>query len=144
WAERATSAAVSVLLPWSMWPIVPTLTWGLVRWKTSLAICVVPSGEDAAGRRPAVGSVVRWRLRVHAERRARRGGRVGVGKERCEMELLMGLEPMTSSLPRKCSTTELQQRRVPRARLRTEAAGRWSGRWESNPRVQLGRLTFYH
>ena len=25
------------------------------------------------------------------------------------MELLMGLEPMTSSLPRKCSTTELQQ-----------------------------------
>jgi hypothetical protein len=24
-------------------------------------------------------------------------------------ELLMGLEPMTSSLPRKCSTTELQQ-----------------------------------
>ncbi len=26
------------------------------------------------------------------------------------MELLMGLEPMTSSLPRKCSTTELQQR----------------------------------
>ena len=25
------------------------------------------------------------------------------------LELLMGLEPMTSSLPRKCSTTELQQ-----------------------------------
>ncbi len=27
----------------------------------------------------------------------------------CVTELLMGLEPMTSSLPRKCSTTELQQ-----------------------------------
>ena len=25
------------------------------------------------------------------------------------LELLMGIEPMTSSLPRKCSTTELQQ-----------------------------------
>ena len=25
------------------------------------------------------------------------------------MELLMGIEPATSSLPRKCSTTELQQ-----------------------------------
>ena len=27
-------------------------------------------------------------------------------------ELLMGVEPMTSSLPRKCSTTELQQQKV--------------------------------
>ena len=26
-----------------------------------------------------------------------------------QLKLLMGLEPMTSSLPRKCSTTELQQ-----------------------------------
>ncbi len=32
---------------------------------------------------------------------------------RPRMELLMGLEPMTSSLPRKCSTTELQQQLVP-------------------------------
>src|SRR5947207_3647714 len=30
--------AVRVVLPWSMWPIVPTLTCGLVRAKTSLAI----------------------------------------------------------------------------------------------------------
>src|SRR5262249_1552906 len=37
-AERITSAAVSVVLPWSMWPMVPTLTCGLVRAKTSLAI----------------------------------------------------------------------------------------------------------
>jgi len=28
-----------------------------------------------------------------------------------QSELLMGLEPMTSSLPRKCSTTELQQQK---------------------------------
>src|SRR5437763_261864 len=31
-------AAVSVVLPWSMWPIVPTLTCGLVRVKTFLAM----------------------------------------------------------------------------------------------------------
>ena len=57
-----------------------------------------------------------------------------------EQELLMGLEPMTSSLPRKCSTTELQQPSLCGGGER----GAWSGRWESNPRVQLGRLTFYH
>ena len=33
-------APVSVVLPWSMWPIVPTLTCGFVRVNTSLAICV--------------------------------------------------------------------------------------------------------
>ena len=30
------------------------------------------------------------------------------------MELLLGIEPKTSSLPRKCSTAELQQRPHPR------------------------------
>jgi hypothetical protein len=85
------------------------------------------------------------------------------------MELLMGLEPMTSSLPRKCSTTELQQpveraesvrqesgdgvRRAslerdpsdsPGSTVQGSAARAWSGRWESNPRYQLGRLKFYH
>src|SRR6185295_7597497 len=30
-------------------------------------------------------------------------------KEQLRVELLLGLEPRTSSLPRKCSTTELQQ-----------------------------------
>ena len=34
---------------------------------------------------------------------------VGSIEERAEVELLLGLEPRTSSLPRKCSTTELQQ-----------------------------------
>src|SRR5947208_14803069 len=31
-------AALRVVLPWSMWPMVPTLTCGLVRVKTSLAM----------------------------------------------------------------------------------------------------------
>ncbi len=80
----------------------------------------------------------------------------------------MGIEPMTSSLPRKCSTTELQQRvrptpleresyvsgvhlhpkaqgvsRCPRRAAGGAARAEWSGRWESNPRYQLGRLKFY-
>src|ERR1700730_9606968 len=37
-ADTLVSAAVSVVLPWSMWPMVPTLTCGLVRENTSLAI----------------------------------------------------------------------------------------------------------
>jgi len=32
-----TDAAVRLVLPWSMWPIVPTLTWGLVRSNFFLA-----------------------------------------------------------------------------------------------------------
>ena len=36
--KTVTIAAVKVVLPWSMWPMVPTLTWGLSRVKTSLAI----------------------------------------------------------------------------------------------------------
>ena len=31
-------AAVRLVLPWSMWPIVPMLTWGLVRSNFFLAI----------------------------------------------------------------------------------------------------------
>ena len=92
------------------------------------------------------------------------------------VELLMGFEPMTSSLPMKCSTTELQQLAVlakPKracgegarqitgtfsggggvgrwsvgpgsAARRREGPGEWSGWRESNPRVQLGKLSFYH
>ncbi|GEM_PF-1651725 len=39
-----------------------------------------------------------------------------------EMELLMGFEPMTSSLPRRCSTTELQQHGRRRSGTRLERA----------------------
>src|SRR5512145_542449 len=38
-ASTFVIAAVSVVLPWSMWPIVPTLTCGLVRSNFCLAIC---------------------------------------------------------------------------------------------------------
>jgi hypothetical protein len=31
-------AAVNVVFPWSMWPMVPTLTWGFERENFSLAI----------------------------------------------------------------------------------------------------------
>src|SRR5215510_15705273 len=37
-AETLVNAAVSVVLPWSTWPIVPTLQWGLVRINFSLAM----------------------------------------------------------------------------------------------------------
>src|SRR5262249_37232543 len=37
-AETFVSAAVSVVLPWSTWPIVPTLQWGLKRLNFSLAM----------------------------------------------------------------------------------------------------------
>src|ERR1700730_5345286 len=44
-------AAVSVVLPWSMWPMVPTLTWGLVRSNFCLAMpLLLPAiGRDNQG-----------------------------------------------------------------------------------------------
>src|SRR5437016_4023489 len=89
-ACRATIAAVRVVLPWSMCPMVPTFTCGLVRSKTPLAIVPPHAVEQHSGpepRKPDQGVVKRF-----------------------VTELLLGLEPRTSSLPMKCSTTELQQR----------------------------------
>src|SRR5690606_30046729 len=68
---------------------------------------------------------------------------------------LAGIGPATSPLPRECSTTEPQgQRRpAPARHLKTfkvtpkgdtTTNTTWSGRRESNPRHQLGRLGFYH
>ena len=37
-ASTLVIAAVSVVLPWSMWPMVPTLTWGLLLSYFFLAI----------------------------------------------------------------------------------------------------------
>src|SRR5437763_15276429 len=37
-ARTLVMAAVRVVLPWSMWPIVPTLLWGLVRSNFCLAM----------------------------------------------------------------------------------------------------------
>src|SRR5262249_29469962 len=50
-AWRALMAAVKVVLPWSMWPMVPTLTCGLVRANTSFAM-LPPSSRPA---RPSSG-----------------------------------------------------------------------------------------
>jgi translation elongation factor TU len=41
-APTFVSAAVSVVLPWSTWPIVPTFTWGLVRSNLPFAIVLIP------------------------------------------------------------------------------------------------------
>jgi len=42
-------AAVSVVLPWSMWPMVPMLTCGLVRSNFFFAIAVLPRSYFRAG-----------------------------------------------------------------------------------------------
>src|SRR5215469_7200380 len=44
-------AAVRVVLPWSMWPMVPMLTCGLVRWNFAFAtgISSLRSGPPAVG-----------------------------------------------------------------------------------------------
>jgi hypothetical protein len=41
-ARTFVIAAVSVVLPWSMWPIVPTFTWGLSRSNFCLANVLAP------------------------------------------------------------------------------------------------------
>ncbi len=48
-----------------------------------------------------------------------------------KLEPTIGIEPMTSSLPRKCSTTELRGRVVPIHQTRPK---RWSGKPDSNRR----------
>src|SRR5262249_2329605 len=61
WAWRALMAAVSVVLPWSMWPIVPTLTCGFVRVRGSLAMSppkrVLRGGANRAGKRRIGGGL---------------------------------------------------------------------------------------
>ncbi len=45
-ASTLVIAAVSVVLPWSMWPIVPMFTWGLLRSNFFFAI-PFPPGSGA-------------------------------------------------------------------------------------------------
>src|SRR2546430_12684616 len=40
-ASTLVMAAVSVVFPWSTWPMVPTFTWGLVR--SNFAFAITPS-----------------------------------------------------------------------------------------------------
>lgn len=56
------------------------------------------------------------------------------------LELLMGVEPMTPSLPRRCSTTELQQQRFHEKagdgdRTRTTSLEGWSSTIELHPQA---------
>src|SRR5690554_4757758 len=65
-------AAVSVVFPWSMWPMVPTFTWGFVRTNFSLAIADSPSaalglGDDLFGNVRRDGLVL---VEMHAVDRA--------------------------------------------------------------------------
>src|ERR1043165_7837892 len=50
-ASTLVIAAVSVVLPWSAWPIVPMLTCGLLR--TYVCLLIVPWFLDAGGAEPA-------------------------------------------------------------------------------------------
>src|ERR687887_517460 len=50
-ARVLVMAAVSVVLPWSTCPIVPTFTWGLVRSNTLLAIYFLQSVLDVVSSR---------------------------------------------------------------------------------------------
>ena len=129
-------------MPWSMWPIVPTLTCGLVRSKVALAILIhlhLRRALTATGIRPASARLAV--VRVHTRGYSTTSGSTGhtrfnkdletflawhptAGRHRFRLrrpaktqvsarrprKLLMGFEPMTSSLPRRRSTTELQQR----------------------------------
>src|SRR5688572_30476048 len=52
-AATFVSAAVRVVLPWSMWPIVPTLTCGLDRSNFSFAIALSVYFAGSASRNPA-------------------------------------------------------------------------------------------
>ena len=84
-------------------------------------------GAPARAQRPGRGTLSEVRIvGVGAAGAPVEGGAAGWA-----MELLMGLEPMTSSLPRRCSTTELQQ-----------PTGLWipaSGGLEGNGRVRVER-----
>src|SRR5678816_3733428 len=112
-AITLVSAAVSVVLPWSTCPIVPTLTCGLVRsnllfaiFSSSLAVFWCPWRGSNARPLPYQGSALPLSHMggdgTHLSLRRARGG--GCSKRLSD----------------------------------------WSGRRESNPRHQLGRLGFYH
>src|SRR5712691_5859976 len=78
-ADTFVSAAVNVVLPWSMWPMVPTFTCGLLRSNFSLAMSSTPSSFLLVhlralrfGGPPSVGSPTAararwWRAKVGAD-----------------------------------------------------------------------------
>src|SRR6184192_4438446 len=54
-ARALVMAAVRVVLPWSMWPIVPTLLWGLERSNFCFAMFSFPGGAPTPPPRRAWG-----------------------------------------------------------------------------------------
>src|SRR5690554_4484964 len=90
-AHTRVSAAVSVVLPWSTWPIVPTLTCGLLRSNDCLAIASQP---DQVVSRTQIQQRVDILLYLPFA---------------TKLELMGGFEPPTSPLPRVCSTPELHE-----------------------------------
>src|SRR5512145_1139865 len=71
-ARNLLIAAVRLVLPWSMWPIVPMLTCGLVRSNFFLAMVVVCSCLDL-GLLDEFRGQARWHLGVVAEFHRGRG-----------------------------------------------------------------------
>src|SRR5205814_9619889 len=90
-AETLVSAAVRVVLPWSTWPMVPTLTCGLVRSNRFFATLLLLLYARTTG-------LSRAGLRDSAP--PRRGGGAG-GRMR---QPTRRIELLTSFLPRMCST----------------------------------------
>src|SRR5438874_3160980 len=78
-AATFVSAAVRVVLPWSMWPMVPTLTWGLERSNFSLAIVVyrpvysVHLRASRFGGQPSLRLLLAWLANRSSRQRAKVG-----------------------------------------------------------------------
>src|SRR5207247_6241056 len=78
-ASTLVIAAVRVVFPWSMWPIVPMLTCGLFRSNFCFDIWLLPSHtRDDLARQPCRNLVVRVQLHRRV-RRAPLGARAQLG-----------------------------------------------------------------
>src|SRR5688572_17159447 len=97
--DRALSAAVSVVLPWSMCPMVPTFTCGFFRSNTPFAMTET-SGFDYFRL-----SICDLRLGVPPP-----DFQSQIQNRKCYTKLAQGIEPWTSTLPMWRSTAELCQR----------------------------------
>src|SRR5688572_8543343 len=110
-AATFVSAAVSVVLPWSMWPIVPTLTWGLDRSNFSLAMFLarLVCRARLQPRQPPFGADDRDRTGdlVLTKDVLCQLSYIGGTQSSLSLERETGIEPATNSLEGCDSTTEL-------------------------------------
>src|SRR3954453_1184397 len=100
--DTLVRAAVRVVLPWSMWPMVPTLTCGLLRSNFSLAMSSTPSSLSTSTSRDALwwttfGVVARhpklaWRAKDGADVQDRTGDLVLTKDALCQLSYI-GLRP---------------------------------------------------